>query len=259
MEKLGLSYESLRQLNKKLIYCSISGYGQSGEKSQLSGHDINYMADNGLLDQCGGIIPTPGNLQFSDTAGRSLHAVIGVQAALLQKAQSGEGQYIDISMRDCSLPLGAVAFSSLGEKDKPRRNDEVLSGGFPFYDVYKTKDGRYMALGALEKKFWVSFCDTIGKKDWASWHDDPDNFAKYKAQLSGLFMEETQQNWVTIVKGFDCCCSPVHHLSEASGINKRDTEEGSYYEVNFPIPLSGVVTKRKAAPKLGEHNDEVLD
>lgn len=243
MKNLGLDFNSIKTECPKLIYCSISGYGQTGEDSQKAGHDINYMAKNGLLNQMGHL----GNLQIADTAGGSLHAVIGIQAALLQRARSGKGQFIDISMTECSLPVGAIAYSSLGK-------NTTLDGSLPFYDVYETKDGKKMALGALEKKFWDEFCHAINKEDWRDWHSQVQNYSIYKEEISLLFKSKSRSEWTETLKEADCCCTPVLELSEVNTLVQKE----DYYESRFPIKMSlWEYSERTPAPKLGQNNEEV--
>ena len=161
VEKLGIDYKHLEKINPGLIYCSISGYGQTGPYSSRVGHDINYMALSGILSLTGKRNETPiiPGTQVADVAGGSLMATIAILVALHHREKTGQGQYIDISMVDGALSLGPISFWEYFSTGKaPEREGHRYLGAVPCYNVYETKDGKYVSIGAVETTFWVTFC-----------------------------------------------------------------------------------------------------
>ncbi len=167
MEKLGLGYEALAEINPRLIYCSLTGYGQTGPLSHRAGHDINYLARSGNMAQAGRAETGPvlTNMQVADVAVGSMNSVIGILAAVQYRNRTGKGQRVDIAMLDGLIPFNGMdgtAFLAAGKV--PKREGERLNGGC-MYDFYETKDGQYLSVGALEPKFWAEFCHCIGRED----------------------------------------------------------------------------------------------
>jgi alpha-methylacyl-CoA racemase len=224
MEKLGVGWEVLRQRNPALVMCAISGYGQTGPFAHLAGHDINYIGYAGMLEQNVGPDGTPAlpNLQVGDLLGGSLSAVQGILAALLAAKMTGRGRYVDVSMTDAVfanniMPLAAV--NNNGHTVAPGR--DLLTGGVPCYNVYRTLDQRYMAVGALELKFWETCCDVLSRPDLKSRHwahgqeiGGSDAMA-VKAELDHLFAQQTMSDWTEKFSRADCCVSPILRADEA--------------------------------------------
>lgn len=214
--KLGIDFESLKKINPSIVYCSITGYGQTGPYKDLPGHDINYLAYAGILDQMGTKdSPALSNFQIADIAGGSLSACVGILSAIISSQKSQTAHYIDVSMLDCVMGLNQVALATYQEnkKDIPRGQD-LLNGGFPFYSIYETSDNRFMALGALEEKFWKNFCEAVGKEDWINWHSaKPD--PQHKKEIASLFRTKTMREWDELLHDKECCVSPVLNMSEA--------------------------------------------
>lgn len=217
LERLGLGYASLSQINPAVILCSISGYGQTGPLRERAGHDLNYIARAGVLGLSGppGGPPQLPAVQIADVGGGALSGAVAVLAALMERNATGKGRHLDISMT-----RGATAFLSL---EAPRQvespeapGDGMLTGGLPCYRVYATADGRSMALGALEPKFFQAFCERAGVGHLAA-----DGFARGErgqqvtAELEALFRGKTQREWVALLDGCDCCCEPVRTPEEA--------------------------------------------
>jgi len=170
MAKLGLGYEVLKAINPKLIYCSITGYGQDGCYKNRAGHDINYLALSGLASYSGTqkTGPVLSGTQIADIAGGSHHAVMGVLAAVIQRGSSGQGQHIDISMTDAAFALnGIFGAGAVGTDIDPKLGEMLLNGG-GFYDYYLTSDNRYLSVGSLEPKFAKLFFENIGHAKWLS-------------------------------------------------------------------------------------------
>ena len=167
MEKLGLGYETLAEINPRLIYCSLTGYGQTGPLNHRAGHDINYLARSGNMAQAGRTETGPvlTNMQVADVAVGSMNSVIGILSAVQYRNRTGRGQRVDIAMLDGLIPFNGMdgtAFLAAGKV--PKREGERLNGGC-MYDFYETKDGQYLSVGALEPKFWAEFCRCIGRED----------------------------------------------------------------------------------------------
>jgi alpha-methylacyl-CoA racemase len=217
--KLNADYGTLKKLNPKLVYCSLTGYGQTGPLRNQAGHDLNYLSLSGLLDQIGTekTGPLPINFQIADLAGGSLTAGMAILAGLLKAARTGEGAYIDVAMLDGTLALTPVLLAGYSARGKaPKRGRELLSGGSPFYQVYETKDGRHMALAALELKFWRNFCQAIGRPEWVKkhgWRLTPNQ--PIEKELRRLFKRKTQKQWVALLENADACCTPVLRIEEA--------------------------------------------
>lgn len=168
MDRLGVGYEALRAVNPKLIYCAITGYGQTGPFRDRAGHDMNYLAVAGVLGYNGRKETGPGPMavQVADVAGGSLHAVTGILAAVIHRMQTGVGQMVDISMTDAAFSLHALTGpQALVGGIEPTMEGTQLNGG-SFYDCYETSDGRYLSVGGLEPQFFLQFCHAIGRRSW---------------------------------------------------------------------------------------------
>jgi crotonobetainyl-CoA:carnitine CoA-transferase CaiB-like acyl-CoA transferase len=224
MDKLGIGWEVLRERNPRLVMCAISGYGQDGPFAQLAGHDINYVGMAGMLEQNVGPdgIPALSNLQVGDLLGGAQAAVQGILAALIGAKASGKGRFVDVSMTDAVfahnvMPL--VAVNNFGRPAEPGR--DLLTGGVPCYNVYRTSDGRFMAVGALELKFWEACCDVLGRQDLKKRHwslgqevGGADAMA-VKEELDAIFAGETLAAWTEKFSKSDCCVTPILRADEA--------------------------------------------
>lgn len=224
MDKLGLGWGVLKQRNPKLVLCAISGYGQDGPLAQAAGHDINYIGYAGMLEQNVGPDGTPAlsNLQVGDLLGGAQCALQGILAALLAVKMGGPGRFVDVSMTDAVfahniMPL--VAFNNFGKAPLPGR--DLLTGGVPCYNVYRTSDGRFMAVGALEPKFWSLLCDVLERPDWKHRHwahgqtvGGADAMA-LKEELKTIFARHTLAEWTEKFAAQDCCVTPVLRVEEA--------------------------------------------
>ena len=224
MDKLGLGWSVLHAANPRLVMAAITGYGQHSAWAHRAGHDINYIAMAGVLEQ----IATPGgaelalpNFQIGDLMGGTQAAVAGVLAALLGAQRSGRGRFVDISMAHEVLRHHVLATFSLqatGRTPPPGR--DLLSGGAPCYGVYRTADGRHLAVGALEPKFWEALCATVGRPDWAAQHWSrglvPGSAASMalRDQLAALLAAEPLAHWAARFEAVDACVTPVLRLDE---------------------------------------------
>src|SRR5262249_19174908 len=205
-------------VNSSIVYCSISGYGQDGPYAQRAGHDINYVGYAGIADQIGTregpVVP---NFQIADLVGGALVPVMGILAALLDARSSGRGRYVDVSMTDAALAHAIFPLLRFLEQGKaPARGTGMLDGGLPCYNVYRTKDGRFMAVGALEPKFWVSLCGILGSPELGEKHIVYGaDAAPVKQRIAQAFASRTQSEWTRIFSEADCCVSPVLSIEES--------------------------------------------
>jgi crotonobetainyl-CoA:carnitine CoA-transferase CaiB-like acyl-CoA transferase len=273
LERLGLGYETLRQINPRLIYCAITGYGTSGSRSQRAGHDINYLALGGVLSYCGSDDhPTLPGVQIADLGGGALLAAFSIVTGLLARERSGEGQCIDISMLDGAVMWNCLRWGKyLADSLVPQPGDDMLNHGFACYNVYETRDSRYMALGALEPQFWKAFCDSVGRYDWSkkNYFEPGPHQRVLQEEIAELFREKSQAEWVAHFANYDCCCEPVLTLSEAMEDRDLHAREmvielvheswGVYRQLGIAPKFSETPGKiRSHAPELGEHTDAVL-
>ncbi len=273
MDGLGLGYKKLHRLNPKLIYAALTGYGQEGPYSQLAGHDLNYISLGGMLDLIGSTegMPSLPGAQIADVAAGSLPTVIGILLALHSRKSTGKGQMIDIAMLDGVLGLlpGQVA-NYTTTKRKPRRGNERLFGQYACYNIYPARNGRYLAVGALEPKFWKALCTAVGRDDLVDdQYADGDRQQVLMAELTRVFQKKEVAEWMEIFEGQDVCVTEVRDISHAvqdEQIRQRHmiiptkTKDGGVYEQLGVFPklsdTPGVVSGD--APSRGEHTKEVL-
>src|SRR3954447_17881954 len=216
MERLGLGYEAIKTLNARIVYCSVSGYGQQGARAGEAGHDINYQAATGLLAiQPGPLDPpvVPPGL-IADIGGGSMPAVINILLALRQRDATGEGVYLDVAMTDAMFTFAWYAYA-IGQAtgSYPAPGVLRLAGGSPRYQLYPTRDGKLVACGALEQKFWLAFCNTIGLP--AALMNDAADPEATKAAIREIIGRETAEHWRPKFAAADCCVTIMASLEEA--------------------------------------------
>ena len=263
MDKLGVGYAAVAAVNPKIAYCSISGYGQDGPYRDLAGHDINYLGYAGVLDQIGseGGDPALPNFQIADLLGGALTAAMGILAVVLEAQRSGRGRYIDVAMTDSVL--AHTYFSMLRLNDAGHslpRGSDLLSGGLPCYATYRCADGRHMAVGALEGKFWKTCCELLGRPAWSARQWD----AGLRPEMAALFATRPMDDWTKLFAVVDCCVTPVLTPEEALD-NAQIAARGMVLRADGltqfapPLQLSDhQFTIRQAAPRAGQHNAEIL-
>jgi len=245
MAKWSLDYDSLRAHKADLVYASLTGYGQKGEWAMQAGHDINYLAMAGVLDlnrDADGRPVVPG-VQVADIGGGSYMCAMAIVSALFHRAQTGEGSYLDVSMLDALLPLMTIPFSQQqGGMDV--RTANFLSGALVNYNVYATADDRWVALGALEMKFWNAFCQLVECPDWQ--RSNPMELSIHvfpQRELIDLFRQRTQAEWVALSEGHDVCLSPVRTteevLSDRSFLRKQSLHQLNLTESD-KLTISGL-------------------
>jgi crotonobetainyl-CoA:carnitine CoA-transferase CaiB-like acyl-CoA transferase len=268
MNKLGIGYAALSALNPRLVFCSISGYGQTGPYAQRAGHDINYIGYAGVLDQIGeaGRAPAVPNFQIGDLLGGALTPLVGLLAAVIDARATGRGRQIDVAMTDAVLAHAVFPLAGmLARRAPPPRGADLLSGGVPCYGVYATADGRYMAVGALERKFWELLCDTLGRPDLKPIHlDFGAKGEKAKAELAEVFISHPQGYWIAMFDKVDCCVTPVLTINEALD-NEHLQARGMVVEADGlpqfapPYKLSDFdFSIDRSAPAPGQDSDDIL-
>ena len=273
MARLGLGYDALAAINPRLIYCSITGYGQTGPLKDRAGHDINYLSLAGLASFSGRpeTGPVLSGTQIADVGGGSHHAVMGILAAVIERHASGRGQAIDISMSDAALAMTTMFGSSyLGGGSVPGYGTEMLNGG-TFYDYYHTKDQRYLSVGSLEPQFSKAFFEAIGKPEWQPRAGDPDQAAQkaLKADIQQVLAQKTLAEWQPIFAAIDACIEPVLNLAEATElphfrardmvVETRAPDGTAVRQIGSPIKFSGSrLAVTAIGARLGEHSREVL-
>ena len=262
MERLDLGYDTLAQINPRLVYCSLSGYGAAGPYRERAGHDLNYQGLAGVLDQTGprhGPPAMPG-VQLADLTG-ALWAATGILAALLERERSGQGQRVDSSLLGGALSLLPLAVSQLQGGEPPERGAGMLSGGLVCYNLYETRDGKAMSLSALEPAFWVAFCQSVEREDLLGEQFAPalPGEPAYD-ELCALFRTRTRDEWHEMLGDTDACCHPVYDLEEALA-SAPVQALGMLTEMGLrpPVQLSRQhMPAPTSAPLLGEHTDQIL-
>ncbi|QLL11890.1 CaiB/BaiF CoA transferase family protein [Pseudomonas chlororaphis] len=273
MERLGLGYEALKALNPKLIYVSITGYGQTGPYRERAGHDINYLALAGLASYTGrkDSGPLPLGIQAADIAGGSLHGVIGLLAAVVARQHSGLGQHLDVSMTDCVFSLNAMAGAGyLACGIEPAAEQQVLNGG-SFYDYYRSRDGRWLSVGSLEPPFMQALCKALGRPELAAQglSPQPEQQQALKQALQVEFEKHDFTELCELFAGVDACVEPVLGLAEAVAhpqlqarqlVSQVPRGDGSYQaQMACPLKFSqGLPEPRHIGAELGAHSDQVL-
>jgi len=273
MARLGLGHDELRAENPRLIFCSITGYGQTGPYRDRAGHDINYLALAGISSYTGtkGRGPIPAGFQIADVAGGSLHAIAGILAAVVERLQTGRGQAIDISMTDAAFALNAMAGAGgLVSGEDPDFETHRLNGG-GYYDYYRTKDGRYMSVGSLEPQFLERLCETldIDLPKTGAFALEGTELVRLKDALRERFAAMTFEECCRLFAGADACVEPVLTLSEAAThpqllargmIVEVPTPDGkSQQQMASPWRFSGHVPAYSTiGKKPGEDNRQVL-
>ena len=271
LDRLGVGYEALRAENPCIVFCAITGYGQTGPNTTRAGHDTNYLALGGLLGLTGEADGPPVSAagQIADLGGGGLMAAWSILAALWERERSGEGQFVDVSMTDGAQSwLAMVAAAHLADGKVPRRGRETLNGGFACYRPYECADG-WVSCGALEPKFWQAFCAGTGREDLVE-HQFSAPGSEGHAQIAEVFRAKTKAEWAAFNDEHDCCIEPILDLDEAlSSELTREREMvvsldqpglGDVRLLGMPVKFSrtpGDATR--PAPALGEHTREVLE
>lgn len=269
MDRLGLGYESLSKINPRLIYCSITGFGQTGPLANVAAHDLNYVAQTGMLSLVGDATGSP-NLPpalIADIAGGAYPAFSNILLALRKRDLTGRGSYIDIAM---SENLFTFLYWAIGEKEisgkTPLISDSLVTGGTPRYQIYRTKDDRFLAAAPLEDKFWNNFCKLI---QLAPEYQDPHcDVHIAKSTVQKIISTKTASEWENIFAGHDVCCSIVLRLDEAlqsphfieRGVFTKKVSYDTSTMMALPVPIAPTLRRNEETlnyPKLGSNNHEI--
>lgn len=269
-EKLGVDYETLSQIDPGLVYCSISGYGQDGPSRDRAGHDINYLAATGMLAMTGraGGPPIQPAGQIGDLGGGAMNAAFGILAALIERASSGKGQMVDISMTDGAFAwLAMAAGAALVDGQSPRRGETMLGGGIICYLTYEVADG-WVSCGALEPKFWRTFCEGTGHEELIELQFERPGSEAWE-KTAAVFRERSREEWKAFNDKYDCCIEPILELDEALEsellrergmiVEFDQPGLGPVKEIGSPIKMSRTpAAEASAAPAIGADTRDVL-
>jgi crotonobetainyl-CoA:carnitine CoA-transferase CaiB-like acyl-CoA transferase len=271
--RLGLDYATLAALNPRLIYCSLSGYGQTTPYAQRSGHDSSFLALTGALDllRDGAGQPRLPGFQLADVAGGGLFAALAILAALVERFVTGQGQYLDLSIAEGAASLLAFQSAIIQAAGQPGRAALAnLQGSLHTYNIYATKDGKHMSLAALEPVLWADFCRAVGREDLAARYvpASDEQRAELLAEVAAIFRQRTRAEWTDFLAQRDLCCEPVLTVEEAgvamqSHLGRpllQSDQPGRPLLGAIPLPLglAGPQTTARPAPRLGEHTAAIL-
>ncbi len=272
MDRLGVGYSALKEINPGLIYCSLTGYGNSGPYRDRAGHDINYLNYTGIssLTRSNEGNPVILGFQLADIGGGSLWAVIAILLALQARNRTGKGQFCDVSMMDGAFAWTQFALAQWQTRDLRHNGgqQEVLSGGYACYQIYETRDGKYVSLGALEGKFWAGFCYKIGRPEYIKEQMIASAQPRIIEELRQMFRSRTRDEWVEYFADVDICFSPLLEYDEAVH-NEQLRHRNMLVEVpggeriatvmGAPVKLSDTPGRIcSAAPAPGQHTAELL-
>lgn len=272
MKRLGLDYETLKQINPRLIYCAITGYGQTGPYKDKPGHDINYLSYAGLLHVMGEkdrkpVIPAT---QIADIGGGAYPAIAGILLALFEREKTGKGQLVDVSMLDGVVSWMHMLLPNVFAEREVTRGEELLNGGFACYQVYETKDNRFLSMGGIEQKFWKVFCEGIERQDFIDCLDAPKEKQEQMIhETQTIIAGKTLEEWLDIFSEKEACVTPVKIMEETledSQLQAREMiqtiahpELGNMKQIGNPIKLSESPKETfLPAPKRGEHTELIL-
>ena len=266
LDRLGVSHASLLDANPRLVVCALTGYGQTGSLAKRAGHDLNYLARAGVLGFQG---PTDGPpavpaVQMADVGG-GLWSVIGVMAALAEREKTGRGTLVDVSMLEASMPFAIASFGQGFAGTPPRRGDEPLTGGIAPYNTYATKDGRAVALAALEPKFWMAFCAGVGMEPELAALLPGEHQVAIKAKVASIFLTRTRDEWAAFGASHDCCLEPVLQPDEVAS-DAHVAARGAFFTIDSPwgpipqlkTPVTDARMKHAPPPRAGEHTNAIL-
>ncbi len=275
MDRLGVGYAALKAICPNIIYCSLTGYGQSGPLRDRAGHDLNYLALSGLLGHYGrngGDPPPPLPTQVADIGGGSLHLVIGLLSAVIRRMTTGDGGHVDISMHDGSVAWNSMQAAGAIVGDRPIEREGLTLNGGSFYDLYETSDGGWLSVGSLEPKFWQQFCTAIGRDDLFTrgLNFEVGNQQAIKEAIRTAIKGKTVAEWTTIFADYDACVEPVlsttaalqHPQTQARGmlVGVPQPDGSTQQQVGTPIKLTDYQAEYKhVGSALGAHTTQILE
>ena len=273
VSRLGCDYETLSELNPRLVYCSLSGYGQDGPYSGLVGHDINYISVGGALGvigPSGGAPVIPYNI-IADFAGGGLHAATAILAAIIARGHTGRGQYVDVAMSDgVAYMMASMLSGYFSDGVVPSPGMMSLNGAAPYYNVYECRDGRYLSVGCIEPWFWAALCRALGREDLIPIQFDTDRAEYIKGELRDIFLTKAREDWWRTLSAIDnIAVARVSGLDEAAS-DPQNLHRGMVIEVGDidgqPVKQVGIGPKLSDTPgsvrftgaTVGQHTDEAL-
>jgi alpha-methylacyl-CoA racemase len=269
MTRLGLGFEDVCKINPKIIYCSITGFGQYGRLAMMAAHDLNYQAEAGMLSLTSDAQghPTIPPTLTADLAGGAYPAVMNILLALRQRDLDGQARHLDVAMADNLLPLMYWGLGSgLAANQWPKQGGELVTGGSARYQIYRTADGKYLATAPIEDKFWQTFLDLIGLPELKT----ADVMAPISQKIADKIQSQSLSHWLTIFQGRDVCVSEVKplssvlqnaHFNERGVFAKTTTNSLGQTVTALPVPIDGAFrthSKDLKTPALGEHNQEIF-
>jgi crotonobetainyl-CoA:carnitine CoA-transferase CaiB-like acyl-CoA transferase len=243
LARRGMDYESVRARNPRLVYCSLTGYGHTGPYARRAGHDNNYLALAGILKLNGGRgqAPVLSPVQIADLAG-GMSAALRIVAALVERERTGAGTFLDVALFDAAVEWMQTLPGAMvrAEGTNPVRGAASLTGAYPCYNIYETRDGEFMSLGALEPTFWRAFCACTERADWVDLQFDADTIAA----VAALFKTRTRAEWTELAQQADCCLEPLLEVSEV--------------QENPQVVARNLVRAAGRVPRMGENTEDVL-
>lgn len=272
VKRLGIDYEAVCAVNPKIVYLSLSGFGQEGPLRDVVAHDPNYLSVSGVLGLLGrrGEAPAMSGPQISDLAAAHM-AAIGILVALRRAEREGLGEYIDVSLFDSAFSLSITALSTLAGTGKaPSRGEERHNGRYPWSDIYRTEDGGYVTISAIEAHFYRNLCNALGHPEWHELQYAPDDVQDgIRAEIARIFLTRGRDEWFDLLKDKDLCISPVLSVAEAANseqvrsrgalVSHRHPVGGDMQLLATPIRMKNAPASiRRPAPGLGEHSAEIL-
>ena len=237
VDRLGIGYEAVRAVNDRIVYCSTSGYGQTGPRRDWAGHDLNYMAVSGYLHCSGrdadGTPALPG-ATVADIAAGGMHAALAVMAALLRRQRTGHGEHLDVSVADGALGMMSLyADEHLATGAEPGPGHYILTGRYACYGIYACADGKYLSVAAIEPAFWANLCRATGLDRYVDAQTDDELQEEIRAALAARFAEADRNEWVRRLGPADCCVAPVNRISEAVA-DEQYRDRGSVVKAEHP-------------------------
>jgi len=253
-KRLGIDYEAVKKVNPRIIYCSITGYGQDGPYRDVAGHDVNYLSLAGILDMIGekDRIPCIPGIQIADLVGGGMNSAIGILLAIVARERTGKGQYIDISMTDGMVGLLPIPLHILQRSNKiPQRSDTFLSHRYACYNVYETADERYISIGAVENRFWKNLCDVLGVPEYGPLQYDDTHRQEILDFFRKSFKKRTLAQWVKELRDKDVCWGRIQNLEEVLNdplFAARDMVSEIKDEKGKPVTMLGIPVKLSNTP-----------
>jgi len=273
VKRLGIDYEAMRQVNPRIIYCATSGFGQDGPYAQWAGHDVDYLGVGGFLGCTAkgqhDVPPLPG-ATIADSAGGGMHAVIAILAALLRRAKTGEGEYLDVSIAEGVISFMALYIDQyLATGHEPAPDSDLLTGRYACYGTYRTRDGKGLAVGAIEPAFWANLCKLLGLEKWCTYQNDDEHMEQIKADFREAFLTRTRDEWVETLAGANTCVAPIYSIAEltrAPHLRERGVfveathpEHGSFEQVGPVLAGGDRETRHYDVPDLSKTDtDEIM-